>query len=106
MGPVQIEIELLVALATVITALVWWCFRLEARQKEIISTLGDMRDAIDTMQVDSHAEHKALLDAMQEIGKQQATEHKEMIITMQGIKEPLIEAVAVLKSHVDEERKK
>ena len=95
----ELSLGVLLGLAGLSVGLFWWCFRLEARQERIIATL-------DRIQKESHTEHNALLNEQRETRKLQAEEHKEMILIMQGIKEPLIEAVAVLKSHVDEERRK
>ena len=93
------DINLLIALIGGGLGLAWWCFRLEARQERIIDTL-------ERIQKESHTEHTALLDEVRETRKLQAEEHKEMIVLIGSIKEPLIEAVAVLKSHVNEERRK
>ena len=93
------DVNLLLGLVVGGIGLAWWCFRLEARQERIIDTLN-------RIQKESHTEHSALLEEVRETRKLQAEEHKEMIVLIGSIKEPLIEAVAVLKSHVNEERRK
>ena len=82
-----------------VAALLFFAFRLESRQQKIIELL-------ERISTESHKEHTELLDAVKDARLATAEEHKEMILLMQGIKEPLIEAVAVLKSHVADERVK
>ena len=84
----EVTAEFFLALTAALVGVLFWCFRLESRQQKMIETL-------DRMAKESHEWRTA-----------QNVEHKEMIMILQGMREPLIEAVTLLKNHIHEERAK
>ena len=69
---------------------------------QLSKAVEHLDSTIEKMDENSSREHREMLGVMSEVRSSMASDHKEMILIMQATKEPLIEAVAVLKSHVAE----
>lgn len=99
-------VGLLITVVLLIVGLVIFFIRMENRQEKIIALLERIAADAERNAEASQREHEALMTASHDAERRHNEQHDKMIEIMQGIKEPLIEAVAVLKSHVAEERKR
>ena len=88
---------LLATLVTMVIALVVFFIRMEGRQERIINLL-------DRVASRSSKEHADLLSAINGVASSMAEEHKEMLKLSARERELLTEAIAIIKSHVADER--
>ena len=94
--------------ALVIGVCIWlsrWHGRSCEEHERIIEMIGKVEDRIAEAEKTASKEHEAVLATARDLQATMVVDHKELIQLVSATKEPLIEALTVLKSHVADQRK-